>query len=323
MSVSFYWRLPGPDDVRNRAFDALAGGSPARLPAVHDIRNGRYGSFDHVAQVARAAELAAFDGIIAADDPGGDASLITLGALAREVRRVRLIATFSPGIGSAVYAAKKAVSFQRYTGNRFGWALQSAPDAARRRSLGDFVTDADLATRLEEFLVVARGVVESERFSYDGRFFGVLDGGFQGPLSGRPFPELTLSGDSDAAVAQSARLADVHAFNLGATDLAARIGALHAQARSHGRTVEVALRARIVSHPDGQRARLEAARAGIADAPDLITGSYDEVAARIEALQGLGVQRFELSAPRSLDEVYRTGEHVLPRVRRLIGKEAA
>lgn len=323
MTLSFYWRLPGPDDLRNRAFDAQAAGGAALPPVVHDIRNRRYGSFDHVVQVARGAELTAFDGIIAADDPAGDASLITLGALAREVRRVRLVATFSPGIGSAVYAAKKAVSFQRYTGNRFGWALQSAPDAARRRSLGDFVDDADQATRLEEFLVVARGVVASERFSHEGRFFGVLDGGFQGPLSGRPFPEVTLSGDSDAALAQSARLADVHAFDLGTADLAGRIAALHARAKALGRSVQVALRARILSHPDGQRARLEAARAGIADAPDLIAGSHDDVAARIEGLHALGVQRFELSAPRSLDEVYRTGEHVLPRVRRLIGKEAA
>lgn len=322
MSPTFYWRLPGADDARNRAFDALAAGNAPRLPAANDLRHGRYGSFDHVVQVARAAELVAFDGLVAGDDPEGDAALIVLGALAREVRRLKLVATFSPGAGSAVYAAKKAVSFQRYSGNRFGWALESSDDAARRRRLGDFVGSGDLGARLEDFVTVARGVIESAHFSHDGPFFSVLEGGFQGPLSGRPFPELTLAGDSAEDIARSARLADVHAFTPGEA-LNERIALLREAAVRAGRSPQVALRARIVSHDDGARARLEAERAGLAHATDLLAGSYDELAARIVALHRQGVDRFELSSPRSLDEVYRVGEHLLPRVRQLLGRKAA
>lgn len=322
MSPTFYWRLPGPDDARNRRFDALAAGAAPSLPAVNDLRRGRYGSFDHVVQVARAAELVAFDGIVAGDDPAGDSALVVLGALAREVRRVKLVATFSPGAGSAVYAAKKAVSFQRYSGRRFGWALESQSDVTQRRRLGDFVGSGDVGARLEDFLIVARGVIESERFSHDGPFFSVLDGGFQGPLSGQPFPELTLSGDSAGAIERSARLADVHAFVPG-EGLPARIAILRERAGHLGRTPLVSLRARVVSHEDGERALLEARRAGIADATDLFAGSYDALAARLVALHAQGVDRFELSSPHSIDEVYRLGEHVLPRVRQLLGRKAA
>ncbi|BBF81550.1 LLM class flavin-dependent oxidoreductase [Asticcacaulis excentricus] len=321
--TQFYWRLPTAGDDRSAAFDGFSrDNKPVANATISDPRGSVYSLFDYLAQVARAAELTGFDGLIAPDDRNGVAPWIVVGAIAREVRRPHLIAEFSPGQGSAVYAAKEAVTFQRYSRNRLGWALRSAPEATERRALGDFANDTDLSRRLEEFLIVSKGVASQSDFTFKGDFFEVLKGGFAGPLSGLDLPEITLSGTDDAALALSAAFADVHALPLGTPDLAPRIGRLKALAADHGRHVRVGLKARVFVHDDGERAALEARRAGFEGDAATLIGSYRTVAEDIALLSDLGVDRFELFAPRSLETVYRVGEHVLPLLRQAHPKAA-
>ena len=294
-------------------------GRPTPNATIRDLRRNQFNNFDYLSQIARAAELAGFDGLSIPDDTDGESSWIVAGAIAREVRRPKLSIAFSPGLGSAVYAAKQAVTFQRYSGNRLGWALESNADSAARRALGDFVDDTDIAARLEEFLTVSKGVASQADFTFKGRFFEVLNGGFGGPLSGLDLPEITLSGDSDDALTLSARYADVHVFALGSYDLEERVATLKAQAADHGRTVRIAVRARVFTHDDAARARLDAERAGFSEDADTLAGDFAGVASE---LARLGADRFILFAPNSIETAYRIGEHVLPLVRQA-AREAA
>lgn len=318
--TEFYWQLPAAGDNRSGAFDQLSRNTrPTPNATIRDLRRDRFNNFDYLSQVARAAELAGFDGLSIPDDAEGEPSWIVAGAIAREVRRPRLVIDFSPGLGSAVYAAKQAVTFQRYSNNRLGWALESNPDGAARRALGDFVDDADMSARLEEFLTVSKGVASQADFTFKGRFFEVLNGGFGGPLSGLDLPEITLSGTSDEALALSARHADVHLFALGTPDLEGRVAELKALAAEQGRVVRVAVKARVFTHDDAARARTDAERAGFEDDADTLAGDFAGVASE---LARLGADRFILFAPNSLETAYRIGERVLPLVRQA-AREAA
>lgn len=311
--TEFYWQLPVAGDNRSGAFDQLSRNArPTPNATIRDLRRDRFNNFDYLSQIARAAELAGFDGLSIPDDIDGESSWIVAGAIAREVRRPKLVIEFSPGLGSAVYAAKQAVTFQRYSNNRLGWALASATDGAARRALGDFVDDADVAARLEEFLTVSKGVASQTGFTFKGRFFEVLNGGFDAPLSSLDLPEITLSGGSDEALSVSAKHADVHVFALGTYDLEARVATLKAQAAELGRTVKIAVKARVFTHDDADRARTDAERAGFSEDADTLAGDFAGVASE---LARLGADRFILFAPNSIETAYRIGEHVLPLVR--------
>jgi alkanesulfonate monooxygenase len=322
MSLEFYWTLPASGDRRSRAFDQLGAGKPLYNANIRDLRGNSYSNFDYLAQVARAAELTGFDGVIAADGLDGDSAWIIAGAIAREVTRLKLLAQFSPGLGSAVYAAKQAVTFQRYSGNRFGWALATAEYAAERRALGDYIDADKINARLEEFLIVSKGVASQLKFTFKGEYFEVLDGGFGGPLSGLALPEITLRGTGDDALALSAKYADVHEFDLGTEDLDGRIARLDALAEAGGRQIRIALRARIVAHPDGQQALTDAGRAGFEGDAHTLVGDFTSVTDQLLTLSDRGVDRFVLHAPRSLEAAYQAGEHILPLVRASARKAA-
>ncbi|NUR89218.1 MAG: LLM class flavin-dependent oxidoreductase [Nonomuraea sp.] len=251
--------------------------------------------FDQLAQVGRAAELAALTGALAPFDPEGDESLVVSAALLRQSRHLRLVAGIHPAAATPVYAAKISASLQRFSGGRLDWWLQADLPPAVARAHGDFHTGADRQVRAEEFLTVARGVWTTPGYTFRGRFFEVLDGGFQPPLSGRPFPRVFLSGDPDLSVHH----ADVHVYT-------------HGQPVAPLPGVELGLRVRVLAREDDHEAVRPAGFDGL-------SGSYESVAAELRRYEELGVSHFFLEAEPYLEETYRLGEHLLP----LLARETA
>lgn len=349
MTIEFIWQLPTSGDGRYAAPGITrrgerAAGAPSPLQAgVSDPRGARppFNYFDYLHQIARAADLSGFDGIQIRHDTQGDESWIVAGYLARSTRHLKLIAEFDAAWGSAVYAAKNAVSFQRFTGGRFAWQIGHGGDAAARRRQGDAVPDADILPRIDEFVTVARGVQNTSPFSFKGRFFEVQDGGFKGPLANHPVNGIYLTGDSPEALALSARQADVHVFDAApVADLQPSIGSLQTQARQLGRAVAAGLRIDVLARETFDEALRDARRyrsgAGLPDdapfddraaafwpgfaqaqtgAHGALVGSYAQVSAALQAYAQAGVSSFVLAAIPHFEEAYRIGEHVLPRVR--------
>lgn len=289
MTLNFYWRLdPSAEPARGERIARSGQGVVAR-----DVRAAALNRYDYYAQVARAAAATAFDGLFIAYRPDSDDSQIVAAAVARTAPRLRLIPEFPSSIGSAVYAAKQAVSFQRATHNRLGWALTgdgAAVDAARTT----------------EFLHVARGVHGQRLFNYEGEHFSVKGGGFQAPLASVPFPPVYLGGDDEDALERSAKLADVHLLTNASLELLrARAEALDRLALAAGRTVELGLNVIVSARETDEEA----------DTSIRICGSYDSVADRLAELNAIGFNHIVLAAQPSLEEAYRIGQFVLPRVR--------
>lgn len=356
MSSKYYWQLPARGDGRfGDAALRLRGERRRNEPSpfqkgVSDPRGTKFNYFDYLHQVARAAELSLFDGVRIQHDPRGDESWIIAGYVARDTRRLTLLTEFEAAWGSAVYAAKNAVSVQRYTGGRMAWQLSAGGSAAERRGAGDPVADADVLPRIEEFVSVARGVIGTVPFSYQGRFFEVRDGGFQGTLANHQAPLVFLSGETPDAYELSARAASVHVFPaLEPGQVDQRIRQLRALAQSAraqtSAPLEFGLRIDLIARETGAEALFDAERCakqlgsppftasthsiwrglakGISDADATFVGSYEQAADLLEAYAALGVTHFLLGAVPHLEEAYRIGTHVLPTVRRRLARAAA
>jgi alkanesulfonate monooxygenase len=310
MTIQTYWQI---DVAAEPARSEISARGTAH-GLFRDVRTSALNRYDYYAQIAQAAAQTAFDGVFLPHRRQSDDAAIVAAAIAREVPRIDLIAEFPASAGSAVYAAKQAVSFQRLARERLGWSIAPPLSAEERVRDGDRVADEDLIARTEEFLTVARGVHGEHPFSHAGRFFEVRGGGFEAPLNRVPFPRIFLQGESEEALALSARSADVHLFAAQSfVSLRSQIEALDALALREGRTVDFGLAQPVLAREDGDEACRDAARAAIGEFA--LVGDYDDVAARLAELARLGIRYFVLSAPSSLEEAYAVGQHILPRFR--------
>jgi len=335
MTIEFIWQLPTSGDGRYSHADVTRRGeraAPGHVPftdGVSDPRGDRFNYFDYLHQVARAADITGFDGVLVPHDLEGDESWIVAGYLARGTRHVRLIAGFDAGWGSAVYAAKNAVSFQRATNGRFAWQIVQGLDAATRRRHADNVPDADVLARIDEFVTVARGVQTTAPYDFKGRFFEVQGGGFRGPLGGIPLPPVYLGGASEEAFALSARQADVHVLDAAPVDeLRPHIARLQELASAQGRTLAIGLRIDVLAREDALEARRDAdlfwsqTRQDRADGERrTLVGSYDDVEQRLADYAAAGISSFVLGATPHLEEAWRFGEHLLPRLRARLAQD--
>jgi len=355
MSTEFIWQLPTSGDGRygdasqTRRGERSEALRPPFTEGVSDPRGKSFNFLDHLHQIARAADLAGFDGIQIQNDLQGDESWIVAGYLARSSRRLKLLTEFEASRGSAVYAAKNAVSFQRFTNGRFAWQISVGGDAATRRKHGDYVPESDLLPRIGEFVKVARGVLTQSPFTFKGQFFEVLNGGFNGPLANKPVPSVYLSGNSPEALRLSAEWADVHVLDAAPLEeIKEAIAVLQSLAAEHGRTLDIGLRIDVLAREtedealhDAQRFLAQSGRAvGATDpvvAPGLwagfatertgaaasLVGSYGTVAEKLAKYAEVGVSSFVLAAIPHFEEAYRIGEQVLPVVRSRIATRQA
>lgn len=344
MANQFYWQLPTSGDARygdatkQRRGEASDPHYPVFGSGLTDPRKNAFNYYDYIHQVTKAADISGFNGVFIPDDPEGEEPWIVAGYIARSTQRLKLLAQFDAARGSAVYAAKNAASFQRYTGGRFAWHItEGSSDDYARKQLGDFVPREDILARIDEFITVAKGVLTTYPFNFVGRFFEVQDGGFQGPLSNRDVPTIYLGGDSPEQLALSAKHADVHVLDAATHDEIAEQIAQYREAA--GQKAEFALRIDVLARETREEALSDARRfLGQTDAPlpkdetavlwpgfgsqltgakASLIGSYDEIAAALAAYANLGVSQFVLAAIPHFEEAYRVGIYVLPLVRQL------
>ena len=125
----------------------------------------------------------------------GEDTVIVAGAFAREARKVRFIASLRASLNAPVYSAKIANSFQRLSGGRLAWHLSNEvdPDDAWH---GQHWSLAEQIARTGEFLDVARGFWNAAPFSYQGKYYEVLNGGFPPALQGVQLPRIVLRSQS-------------------------------------------------------------------------------------------------------------------------------
>jgi alkanesulfonate monooxygenase len=276
--------------------------TPTPLPGfITDIRPRQRLREPH--QAARAAQLTGLDGVYLPFAADGVESLVTAGGLLRGSSTVQVTAEFHPAIASPVYAAKLTASLQRYSASRLAWRLLIDLEQATARAHGDFLPVTDRYARAAEFLTVAKGVWATASYSYQGRFYEVLGGGFPQSRSNPRFPVVYLSGTSPEALELSAAHADVHLFSPG-DDL-----------RLLPDGVRAGLLLPVLARDDDEEAALEAKRSGLDAVPGAAIGSYERVAGQLADYTGCGISEFFLQPPDPVTDGYLLGQHLLPLLR--------
>ncbi|HEX2312879.1 MAG TPA: LLM class flavin-dependent oxidoreductase [Thermomonospora sp.] len=249
MPVDIYWRIGTHGDqpsLRRRVssrgeWAPVVPGSLA--PGIRDgVRDG-YSYLEHMADVARASELAGFVGGLLPSFPNTDDPWAAAASLARETTTYRFMVAFQPGFLHPVQAARMSASLQRATGGRLVYNIISGGGGPAQLWWGDKVAHDDRYARTSEFLDVLKGVWEGGPFRHDGRFYRVEDAGLPDHLTGQPFPEIYFSGSSPAAIAAAGRHADRY---LSWLEPFAPLAEKFAQVREHsaatGRTPRFAVR---------------------------------------------------------------------------------
>ena len=254
---------------------------------------------------------------------------------------------------SAVYATKIANSFQRLTGGRLGWNLSTLEDREERPWHGRRFSESEQVARTSEFLDVAKGFWNQAPFTYEGKYYEVVDGGFAPALQGATLPRVYISGSSEEALELSARHADVHVLPVApVADVKRSVERLSSLAAAHGRNVAVALESDVIArHTDDDAwadARFEWAQAtantvpitpSIVAVPEFeatrvganlwsgfgalrpgpsvgLVGGFAEISRTIDDYVAAGVSTLILGANPHLEEAYRLGEHLVPFIRK-------
>ncbi len=360
MTTEIFWRLPvDGDGSALRSAQWHRGDYSAVTP--HPNRFARtggrdgYNYFDHLSQISRAAELSGFEGLWIPQSRAGEEPQIVASALAREVRRLKFIASLWTPLLSAVYTAKIANSFQRLTRGRLAWNfITEEPSARAWHGQGLRWSVADQVARTSEFLDVADGFWNKGPFTYKGRFYEVENGGFPPSLGGETLPTVYISGTSEAEFALAARHADVLVLPVAPLHVIRnQIAHLDGLAAEHGRKLRYGIETDVVArHADEEAWRVirdrweEASRhtVSISGSDEHIAtrsfdelvgtgnlwngfglvrpgpaaglvGGYDTLAGQLTEYAGAGVSTFVLSANPHLEEAYALGEHLLPRLR--------
>jgi alkanesulfonate monooxygenase len=362
MSLQVFWTLPTQGDGRtivaenwNRGDYSTTRTKPHPFARTGVQRDG-YTYYDLLLQVARAAELSGFDGLWIPESPAGEDPLIVAGSLAREVTRLTLVPQLRAALLSAVYSTKIAVSFQRLSGGRLAWNLVTDESTEERPWTGRRWSHAEQVARTSEFLDVAKGFWLQAPFTYEGKYYEVLNGGFPPALQGETLPRIYLSGTSAESLALSAKHADVHLFPIAPLDeLVGRIEELAALARAHGRNVQYGITSDLLARHTNEEAWDEARREwGAAErktvsitpektstpiptfdkgelgnnlwsgfgllrpgAPLGLVGSYAELAETLGEYHRAGISTFVLGAYPHLEGAFPIGEHLIPVLRKL------
>ncbi|MCA8294882.1 LLM class flavin-dependent oxidoreductase [Burkholderia sp. AU30198] len=303
MTTEFFWRLPlgsdGPDfaiDKNTRNAPVWRPGSiaPGRLP---DGSPDGFTYLDYIAQVAKAAELAGFEGALL---PTGPEPWIAAAAIARETRRIRLLVAFQATWTLPAYAAQQAATLQLLSRDRLEWNIITGGVPAHQRAHGDFLEHDLRYRRTGEFLDVIDGLWRNERFSYEGRIYRLEDGALPPPLRTARRPAVYFSGFSDAALEVAARHADVYLNWAEPVDrLRPHLQRVRERAAEHGRTPRFGIRVDVLARETEDAAWAEARRqyeridADTARAMQRISAGSDSVGAARQTAYHADASRFD------------------------------
>lgn len=267
MSLDFFTRLPLhgetqflPGDPRNRG-DWQAPDNNTGAVSDFDVGDP-FTYIDYLGQIARAAEINRFGGVLMVNAPSGEEPWTVCSLLARETRTLKFVTAFQPFHYSPFVAAQMAATYQRATGNRLVWNIINGGSEPVQRQVGDFTEHDDRYLRASEFLDVVKGYWHNEKFHYEGTYYRAEGGGLRGPQRKAELPLICTAGSSEAARELAAKHADYYLMRAERPeDIRALIDDVRERAARYGNHgIRFGLSIDVVTRPTEEEARAEARR---------------------------------------------------------------
>lgn len=175
-------------------------------------------SWAYASRLARRSEQIGFDLTLVAElnlndikgvhAPSLDA-WTTAAALAAVTDRLEIMVAVRPAFHAPALLAKQAANIDRISGGRLSLNVVSAWWASEARMYGvPFDRHDDRYARTEEWLTIVLGLWREPVFSFEGRYFSIDQTVLEPKPARRPRPTVYAGGESPAAKALIARLAD-------------------------------------------------------------------------------------------------------------------
>ena len=253
MSINLHWFLPTSDDGRGIT------GSAHPLPGAGGGAAARKPDIEYLVQVAKAAELAGFDGVLTPTGVWCEDAWLICAALTRETRRLRYIVAFRPGFLSPTLAAHMAGTFQRLSGGRLVLNIVNGGQDEEQRQFGDLLPHDERYARCAEFLTIVRGAWSGQPFDFAGDYYRVEGASVFAPPD--PRPDIYFGGSSPAAGEVAAGHADVYlTWGEPPSQVAAKIDWIRRLAKERGRELRFGIRLHAIARDTEQDAWAEADR---------------------------------------------------------------
>jgi alkanesulfonate monooxygenase len=264
----FFTRLPLhgetqylPGDPRNRGDWHRAPGQGTGAVSEFDVGDD-FTYIDYLSQIARAAEINRFDGVLMVNAPGGEEPWTVCSLLARETKRLKFVTAFQPYHFSPWAAVQMAATYQRASGNRLVWNIINGGSEVIQRQVGDTTPHDDRYERADEFMQVVKGYWNSESFHFQGKYYTAEGGGRRTAHKKAELPLICTAGSSIAAREFGAKHADYYLMRAETpAEIAALIADVRARAKVYGReNIRFGLSIDVITRATEEEARAEAKR---------------------------------------------------------------
>ena len=252
-SPSLYWFIPSGGDGRQL-------GQPTR-PA----------HFSYLTQVAQAADVLGFDGVLLPTGGTNEDTIVVASALSSLTRQLRFLVALRPSLISPVLAARLTASLDRISGGRVNLNIVSGSSEGELEGVN--LSPAQRYELTAEWLGVFRALLRGETVKHHGTHLQLSEARSLLPSIQRPYPPIYFGGSSDPALQVAAEHVDVYlSWGERPEQVAEKFGRIRAEAARHGRQVRFGLRAHVIVRPTEDEAW--------AAADELIAGVSDEQIAR-------------------------------------------
>jgi len=198
----------------------------------------------YIRDFAQAAEHGGFDKVLVGYYSNGPDGFLLAAAAAAHTETLGFLVAHRPGFVAPTLAARKFATLDQITGGRAAMHVISGGDDVDQFRDGDMLSKDDRYARTDEYVSILKRIWTEPDPTVDhkGRFYHFAGASTEQRCFQQPRIPIYFGGASDAAIAVSAKHADVYALWGETHDQVREItGRLRAEAAKHDRTVRVSL----------------------------------------------------------------------------------
>jgi alkanesulfonate monooxygenase len=231
MNPDIYWFIPSSGDSRY----------------LGKTKYGRIVSNDYLAQVAVAADVLGYDGILIPTGIGCEDPWVTAATLAPITRRLKLLVAFRPSLVLPGVAARMTASLDRASNGRLQVNIVPGGDAGELAADGVFLEHDQRYDAAAEFLDIWKKLLAGETVTHAGNYFRITGARNVFPPVQHPSPSVYFGGSSPAAHDLAAKYADTYlTWGEPPAAIAGKIADVRARAAKLGRTIRVGVRLHVI-----------------------------------------------------------------------------
>jgi alkanesulfonate monooxygenase len=248
------------------------------------VEGARPSDFRYIKQVAQAADVLGYYGVLIPTGRTCEDSWVVASALAPLTEQLRFLVAARPGFLSPTVVARMTATLDRLSNGRVLINVVTGGDPDENAGDGLFLSHSERYEVTREFLTVYKALLAGDVVNYEGRHIRIRDG----RLSHLPLqpggPPLYFGGSSEAGIAVAAGTVDMYlTWGEPPADVAVKLARVRAAAEAAGRTMKFGIRLHVIVRETSEQA-WQAANKLIERLDDDTIAAAQKVLARLDSV---------------------------------------